>query len=39
MYIKENIIKCDKFNHYLYLLQEVKAKCFLKLNNDHQGLN
>ena len=37
MYIKENIIKGDKINHYLYLLQEVKAKYFLKLNNDQQG--
>ena len=37
MYIKENIIKGDKNNHYLYLLQEVKAKYFLKLNNDQQG--
>ena len=26
MYIKENIIKGDKINHYLYLLQEVKAE-------------
>ena len=39
MYIKENIIKCDKINHYLYLLQEVKAKYFLKLNDDQQGFN
>ena len=39
MYIKENIIKGDKINLYLYLLQEVKAKYFLKLNNDQQGLN
>ena len=37
MYIKENIIKGDKINHYFYLLQEVKAKYFLKLNNDQQG--
>ena len=39
MYIKENIIKGDKINHYLYFLQEVKAKYFLKLNNNQQGLN
>ena len=39
MYINENIIKGDKINHYLYLLQEVKAKYFLKLNNDQQGLD
>ena len=31
MYIKDNISKID---YYLYLLQEVKAKYFLKLNND-----
>ena len=34
MYIKDNIIKSDKSIHHLYLLQEVKAKYFLKLNND-----
>ena len=39
MYCSENISKCDKINHYLYLLQEVKAKYFLKLNIDQQGLN
>ena len=38
MYIKENIIKGDKINHYLYLLQEVKAKYFLKLNGQ-EGLD
>ena len=32
MYIKDNITKSDKINHYLYLLQEVKAKYFMKLN-------
>ena len=32
MYIKDNIIKSDKINHHRYLLQEVKAKYFLKLN-------
>ena len=38
MYIRENIIKGDKINHYLYLLQEVKAKYFLKLNGQ-EGLD
>ena len=36
MYCSENISKGDKIDHYLYLLQEVKAKHFLKLNNDQQ---
>ena len=39
MYIKDNIFKGDKINHYLYLLQEVIAKKFLKLNNDQEGPN
>ena len=39
MYIKDNIIKSDKINHHLYFLQELKAKYFLKLNNDQKGLN
>ena len=39
MYIKDNIIKSDKINHHLYLLQEVKAKYFLKLNNEEERLN
>ena len=39
MYLKDNIIKGDKIDYHLYLLQEVKAKHFLKLNNDQQGLN
>ena len=34
MYCSENISKGSKINHYLYLLQEVKAKYFLKINND-----
>ena len=38
MYIKDNIIKGDKFDYHLYLLQEVKAKHFLKLT-DQKGLN
>ena len=32
MYIKENISKGNKIDYWLYLLQEVKAKYFLKLN-------
>ena len=32
MYIKDKIIKGDKIDYHLYLLQEVKAKYFLKLN-------
>ena len=30
MYIKDNIIKGDKIDMRLYLLQEIKAKYFLK---------
>ena len=39
MYIKDNIPKCSKIDNRLYLMQEIKAKYFLKLNNDQQGLN
>ena len=39
MYIKDKIIKGDKIDHRLYLLQQIKAKYFLKLNNDQQGFN
>ena len=39
MYMKENISKGSKINHHLYLLQEVKAKYFLKLNNDQERFN
>ena len=39
MYVKNNIIKGDRIEYHLYLLQEVKAKYFLKLNNDQQGIN
>ena len=38
MYIKDNIIKGDKIDYYLCLLQEVKAKSFTKLNGK-QRLN
>ena len=36
MYVKDNIIKGDKIDMRLYLLQEVKAYQFLKLNS-HEG--
>ena len=39
MYIKDNISKGSKIDNRLYLLQEVKAKYFLKLNNDQEGFN
>ena len=39
MYTTENNSKNDKIDYHLYLLQEVKAKYFLKLNNDQQGFN
>ena len=32
MYIRDNIIKGDKINQHLYLLQEIKGKYFMKLN-------
>ena len=31
MYIRDNIVKGDKIDHRLYLMQEVKAKYFKKL--------
>ena len=34
MYSSENIPKKDKVNHHLYLLYEIKAKYFLKLNEE-----
>ena len=39
MYIKDNIIKGDKIDNRLYLLQQIKGKYFLKLNYDQQGLD
>ena len=39
MYMKDNLIKGDKIDQRLYLLQQIKAKYFLKLNNDQQGFN
>ena len=38
MYIEENIIKGNKIDIRLYLLQEIKSKYFMKLN-DQEGLN
>ena len=38
MYVKDNIIKSDKIDMRLYLLQEVKAKYFMKLNVE-EGVN
>ena len=38
MYCSENRSKGDKNDHRLYLMQEVKAKYFLKLN-DQEGFN
>ena len=39
MYITDNIIKGDKIDHRLYLLQQIKAKYFLKINNGQEGLD
>ena len=39
MYCSEIISKADKINPYLYILQEIEAKYFLKLNNDQERLN
>ena len=33
MYIRDNIIKSDKIDTRLYLMQEVKTKYFVKLND------
>ena len=38
MYLKKNINKGDEIDYHLYLLQEVKAKYFIKLN-DQEGFN
>ena len=38
MYVIDNIVKRDKIDYHLYLLQEVKAYQFLKLNGQ-EGLN
>ena len=34
MYVKDNIVKGDKIDYHLYLLQEVKAYQFIKLNEE-----
>ena len=34
MFVKDNVIKGDKIDMRLYLLQEVKAYQFLKLNEE-----
>ena len=39
MYITDNVIKGDKIDHRLYLLQQIKAKYFLKINNGQEGLD
>ena len=39
MNIKYNISRGSKIDNRLYLMQEIKAKYFLKLNNDQQALN
>ena len=38
MYSNENNSKNNKIDQYLYLLQQIKAKYFLKLNGQ-EGLN
>ena len=38
MYVKDNIIKSGKIDYHIFLLQEVKAKYFLKLNVE-EGLS
>ena len=38
MYIKDNISKGSKIDNRLYLLQEIKAKYFMKINGQ-EGLN
>ena len=39
MYVKGKIIKVDEIDYHLYLLKEVKAKDFSKLNNYQEGLD
>ena len=38
MYIKDNISKGSKVDNRLYLMQEIKAKYFMKINGG-EGLN
>ena len=35
--MKDNLIKGDKIDHRLYLLQQIKAKYFMKINE--KGFN
>ena len=37
MYMKDNLFKGDKIDHRLYLLQQITAKYFMKINE--KGLN
>ena len=39
MYIKDNIVKSDKVDMRLYLLQEIKAHQFIKLNEERFNEN
>ena len=39
MYITDNISKRNKIDDRLYILQQIKAKYFLKINNDQEGFN
>ena len=39
MYINDNLSKGSKINHHLFLLQELKAKYFLKLDSDQERFN
>ena len=39
MYSNENNSKNNKIDNHLYLCQEIKAKYFLKLNNDQERFN
>ena len=32
MYMNDNLVKGDKIDHRLYLLQQINAKYFMKLN-------
>ena len=39
MYVKDNIIKGDKIDMRLYLLQEIEAHQFIKLNEERFNKN
>ena len=38
MYMKDNVSKGSKIDNLLYLMQEIKAKYFMKINGQ-EGLN